>query len=543
MEHGRTGARYRFLIPTPGSSRAVNLFINFFAATLAFFVLLGCAAVARRALREVASPEGVLHRLLRAPTADDLARGRTWGVGTLRTADGAPLCYVERQHYVSGKNGGWRTDSWAWVGDAPTVDLGGAAHDLNPRAVGFDPLEPAVVGDEAPYRARVRFEYGGRLRAQCVAAGESVFADLCVGPIGAAGSCADGSPSVLTRGPGGPAARVRSHANNTAGGLTLAFLAAALLALYGWRVVRVGAVADALVGWNPAPPPPSRAGVWAALGLAVGFALAACLFYATASAATPYYVGGYAFAALTLGAAAVGVVLAAGRRRTLLRAMEPVDAAETARLARVGEGMAELEVRVRPDAPTVDFPGLPPCAWLRVEVKRILGSGRSQRTYVLRSRSWPDTVPVEDETGAGLVDLTDTALDLRAVSFHATGDEARGLLQALAATPFGSTGAEQDAVLSLDVEASYLAPGEALYLLGHIRRVEDPNASTTYRAMGTLPVISAASDRRLIAHAGGEATLRRGLSRERTYLAAASGLVGGLGAALVAALAWLATRA
>lgn len=542
MEHGRTGARYRFLIPTPGSSRAANLLLNFFAALVALGALLGCAAVARRALREATSTQGVLHRLLREPTADDLARGRAWGVGTLRTADGAPLCYVERQHYVSGKNGGWRTDSWAWIGDAPTVDLGPASHGLNLRAVDFDPLEPDVVGDEAPYRARVRFNPGGRLRARCVAAGERVFADLCVGPLGAAGSCADGSPSVLTRGPGGPAARVRSHANNAAAGLTGVLIAAALLALYAWRAARVGPVADALVAWNPAPPPPSRAGVWAALGLAVAFALAVCLVYATASSATPYYVGGYAFAAVALGAAAVGLVLAAGRRRTLLRAIEPVDAAETARLARVGEGMAELEVRVRPDAPTANFPGLPPCAWLRVEVKRILGSGRSQRTYVLRSRSWPDTVPVEDETGAGLVDLADTALDLRAVSFHASGDEARALLQTLAPTPFGSTGAEQDAVLSIDVEASYLAPGEALYLLGHIRRVEDPNASTTYRAMGTLPVISAASDRRLIAHAGREATLRRGLSRERAYLAAASGVVGGLGVALTAALVWLATR-
>ncbi len=543
MEHGRTGARYRFLIPTPGSSRAGNLALNFFAASAALFFLMGCAALARRALREVTSHDGVLHRLLREPSAADVALGRDWGVGTLRTTDGAPLCYVERQHYVSGKNGGWRTDSWAWMGDDPTVDLGPASHGLDSRALDFDPLEPDVVSDEAPYRARVRFNPGGRLRAQCVAAGDPVFADLCLGPLGGAGRCADGSPSVLTRGPGGPAARVRRHASNAAAGLTAAYLAAALLALYGWRAARVGAVADALVGWNPAPPPASRKGAWAAIGLTVGLALAVCLFYATASAATPHYVGGYAFAAVALGAAAAGLVLASGRCRKVLRAIEPVDAAEASCLAQVGDGMAELEVRVQPDAPTADFPGLAPCAWLRVEVKRIVGSGRSHHAYVLRSRSWPDTVPVEDETGVGLVDLTNTALDLRAVSFHASGDEARGLLQTLAATPFGSTGAEQDAVLSIDVEASYLTPGEALYLLGHIRRVEDPNAATTYRAMETLPVISAASDRRLVAHAGREATLRRALSRERAYLAAAAGLVGGLGAALVATLAWLATRA
>ena len=510
MENGRTGTRYRLLLPTHGTGRVGNALINFFLAFLAAGLLLGCATVAVRSMRAATSPAGVLRRLLRDPTEVDVAAGRTWGPATLRTSDAGPLCFVERQHYVSGKNGGWRTDSWAWTGADPMLELGRVTFRRNLQALAFDPREPAVVADEAVHRARINFAPGGRLRAQCLYDGTSAFADLCVAP-GAhtAGRCADDSATTLTLGHGSPAARVRKHANSAAAGLTAALVAAALLAAYVWRALRRGAIVEALGAWSRAPLPGSRAPMWVGLGAAV----------------------------------AAGLVAANDRRRKVTRAIEPVEAAETSRLARVGEGMAEIEVRVRADAPTAEVPSVGSFAFVRVDVKRAVAVGRSVTLVHLHTASWPATVPVEDPSGVGLLDPADATLDLRARFVQASGAAAVALLDRLAQTPFGRTGAEQDPNVSIEVEVSYLLPGDALYLLGHIRRVEDPSASTTYRAMGTLPVITATEGAQLAVHAGREATLLRGLATERVYLTLAMcGLAGG-SAGLVAALAWLATRA
>jgi len=544
MENGRTGTRYRLLLPTHGTGRVGNALINFFLAFLAAGLLLGCATVAVRSMRAATSPAGVLRRLLRDPTEVDVAAGRTWGPATLRTSDAGPLCFVERQHYVSGKNGGWRTDSWAWTGADPMLELGRVTFRRNLQALAFDPREPAVVADEAVHRARINFAPGGRLRAQCLYDGTSAFADLCVAP-GAhtAGRCADDSATTLTLGHGSPAARVRKHANSAAAGLTAALVAAALLAAYVWRALRRGAIVEALGAWSRAPLPGSRAPMWVGLGAAVALACAAAIAVATARTVIPHYVSGYVFAAFVLAAVAAGLVAANDRRRKVTRAIEPVEAAETSRLARVGEGMAEIEVRVRADAPTAEVPSVGSFAFVRVDVKRAVAVGRSVTLVHLHTASWPATVPVEDPSGVGLLDPADATLDLRARFVQASGAAAVALLDRLAQTPFGRTGAEQDPNVSIEVEVSYLLPGDALYLLGHIRRVEDPSASTTYRAMGTLPVITATEGAQLAVHAGREATLLRGLATERVYLTLAMcGLAGG-SAGLVAALAWLATRA
>jgi len=61
--------------------------------------------------------------------------------------------------------------------------------------------------------------------------------------------------------------------------------------------------------------------------------------------------------------------------------------------------------------------------------------------------------------------------------------------------------------------------------------------------MATLPVIAADEQERLVVHAGGEATLRRALSREHGYLTGAMGTLAVAGIGLVVALLWLASRA
>ncbi len=152
-------------------------------------------------------------------------------------------------------------------------------------------------------------------------------------------------------------------------------------------------------------------------------------------------------------------------------------------------------------------------------------------------------VPDQAPSGSGLLELAEATLDLRARFFHVSGSDAVKLLYELAHTPFGSTGVEHEHNVSLEVEVSYLEAGDALYLLGLIRRVEDPSAPASYRNMGTLPVITATDAHRLAVHAGTERSLLRGLALERTYLAMVMGAGATLAASLVAALAWLATRA
>jgi hypothetical protein len=540
MDHGRTGARYRFRVPTPGSGLLVNLTLN---AVLGIFAAGGLFAVGALggASLQTMSADGPLRRLLRSPSADDIARGRNWGRAVLRTADHRPVCYIEHQHYVSGKSGGWRTDGSAWVGSAPTLELGTATYALGLYSVTFDPLEPRATDDESRRRALVRFDAGGRIRDQCIDDGAAVFADLCFARGGSTVACSATERTTLTLGSGLPTARIRTHASDVASGLASTVLALALLALYGWRAVRAGAIVDALAAWSPFSPPARGSFRWGLAGATVA-ALAGWIALAAAPARIPHYVGGYAFATVVLAAVAAGLVWAFDRQRTLNRALAPVDAAETTRLAHVGQGHAELVARVKADAPTVSFPGLPPCAFVWVGVKCFVGAGRHQRSELLRAAGWPARVPIEDASGEGLLVLSSASLDLRACFFRATGAHARELLAQLSATPFGRAALDRTPADNLEVEVNYLTPGESIYLLGSTRRVIDPRADPSYRGAGTLPVI-AADQGRLVVHAGHEGTLVRSLRRERGYLLAAGGLVAAISAALVAACAWLLARA
>lgn len=541
MDHGRTGARYRFRVPTPGSGRAVNYLVNAFVALFAVAMLLVAAASGVSTLRDAAAREGVLRRLIRPPSSDDIARGRNWGPARVRTGDHGPVCYVERQHYVSGKNGGWRTDASAWLGSAPTLDLGAARYALDLPSARFDPLDPWVTYDEARYRAAINFLPGGRLRHQCIDDGGVLFADVCVGAGGRTAACAREERTTLTLGSGLPTARVRLHASNAAGGLALTTLAFALLALYGWRAVRVGPIVDTLAAWTPVPPSSRGLFFWG-LGVFTATALVAWICLSEEQASAPRYVFGYAFANVVLVAIAVGLRLAYDRGRKLLRAVAPIEAAETARLARVGEGHVELVTRVAADAPTVNFPGLPPCAFLRVDMKRHVMVGRSRRTEPVRVVGWPAQVPIEDPSGAGVLETYAASFDLRARFLTVAGDAARTLLAQLAATPFGRPDIGAVEGLSLELEVSYLEPGESVYLLGGVQRIIAPRADASYRTMESRPVV-ADDQGRLVVHAGHEATLLGALHRERWYLIAAGGVVAATSASLVAACAWLFSRA
>ncbi len=540
MEQGRTGTRYRLLLPIRGTGRITAYFVNALLGLMAAMFVVALAVVCVRSMREATSPQGVLQRLRRASTADDLARGRAWGSGTFRTSDGHALCYVEHQHYVSGKNGGWRMDSWAWVGRDPVVEVGASTFGVDGDAFSFDPRRTDVVADDVYIRQQVNFRTDGRLVQQCVSPGEAVFVDLCVDTLrGRAGACAAGHGSVITRGDGTPRTRIRSHASEAAGGLTAGYLLVAALALYLWRALKGGAVVAALGTWSKRPPARSRLFVYVGIGGALLLALLSGFSFGTADTVVPHYVGGYVFGAFALASVASLGVLAHARRERVLRAIAPVEEAQTTRLAKVGEGMAELAVRVKADAPTVTLPGHAPRAFVRVDVQRAVTVGRNVTLVPVRKASWPATVPVEDPSGDGVLELRQAVLDTRATFRTLTGDDAHAYLRALAETPFGHVGLDGDPTLCIEVEESWLEPGESLYLLGHIRRVEDPKAAASYRMIATVPVVSAAQDAELCVHAGNERSLLGSLALERTYLT--MGLAAGvlLSAALVGAFAHL----
>ena len=84
-----------------------------------------------------------------------------------------------------------------------------------------------------------------------------------------------------------------------------------------------------------------------------------------------------------------------------------------------------------------------------------------------------------------------------------------------------------------------LDPGEALYVLGQCRRVEDPKAAGSYRADSTMAVVGGDSNDRIIVHAGDERSLLRSIGLERTYLDLLTAALAGVAVSQLAIMAAL----
>ncbi len=542
MTHGRTGRRARFLFVAESGDGCSTAFVTLFVVLFALGGAAVLAALAVDGARELANGSSVLHRLsARGPRAS--APGRVVGTGFARGRYDLPVCYVAHQHYVSGKNGGWRTDQRAMLAEGATLSVGGSVWLVDPRALRFDPLDDVVADEDLEARLRERdpgFFEGGRLRAACARDDAPVFVDACVSGANRLGRCPDGGVTTLTLGDGTPRRRIRAHASDVAAKLSAGVAFVVLLALYAWRASRAAALVDALRSWNTAPPAPSRALPIAGLALsALGAWGVVAVRAAGERGLSTAYLAGYALGVTAIAGALVAALLLWDRRAKVTLAMEPVLGAETSRLARVGDGPAELAVRVRRDAPTVLLPDHAPHAFVRVAMKRVVQSGRNVTVVPLHAASWPARVPVEDPSGQGVLDITEADIDTRATFRTVSGDAARALLAAYAQTPFGDVRAAAEPFASIVVEESYVDPGESLYLLGHIARVEDPDAQATYRAMGTVPVVGSSSPARLVVHAGSERSLLTDLARERAVTAAAAYALVAASCALLAALVYL----
>lgn len=83
------------------------------------------------ALVRAIDPQSELHRLRRPVTAAERSRGVVRGAAVVSPETPTMgLCRIEHQHYVSGKNGGWRTDATYVISQQATLVLEGTRYHL-----------------------------------------------------------------------------------------------------------------------------------------------------------------------------------------------------------------------------------------------------------------------------------------------------------------------------------------------------------------------------------------------------------------------------
>lgn len=501
-----------------------------------FFLMIALVAGGAN-LANLSAPGADFQRLHRPVSAAERHAGIVRGTGTFRGTDPHGVCVVEYQVRTSNgrNNNAWRTQSSYATGLDSVFKQGRDAWTVAPADFTFDPWLPTVLSGEEDARARqsLGFPGDGRVVRQCARPGRPVFVEGCVARGRTLGACPDGSLTVLTAGDGTPRARLAARASDIAGQLSVSYIALVLLALYGRRAARTAVPVDALRALHSAPEPPHPTGTYWLVGSLGAVACFALLVLPDRDSFT----GGYALGAVALAIGAATTASFRARRAALRLASVSTQALETVPLARGGESPAEVAVRVRADAPTIQLPGHRPRAFVRVVLRARPSSASAPAPRVV-TLSWPARLAVEDASGPGIVTLADADLDLRATFRTVARAEAGTLLAAYAATALGDDVPSWTNPL-LEVSESYLDPGEALYLLGAVQHIPDFGSAGQYREATMVPVLTPTPDGTLIAHAGTKATLRASLRRERTYLAASAGVIAAAGLLLVVAFVYL----
>ena len=531
----RTGFGSRFLVGQRNVGLAGRVLLTAFVGILALAFCGGGLVTAARGLSEVLDPGSPMYRL-QHPTGTSTTAGPLRNTVRLEASRGdrPPICRVVHEHYVSGKNGGWRLDA-SWSRSAGTS----APYRIRPgEPVVFDPLDMLVVApDQEPWFRSVlaSVPYGGRLRAHCVASGETVFVEGCLDGYGNLSGCG-GSPLTVTTGDGTAQPRIDAHASAVAGRLAFGASALVMVLAYLWYVVRARPLADALLR-RAGPVPPFAA--WpqvvavAALAAFAVVAQGAVVWSAAAGSAASRGRPGYVFATILCAVTAVLALAVRHRRQNLDRAMAPVREAETVPLRDARGGVVELAVRVRDDgAPVTGLLDAKPHAWVELRVEETCARGRQQVTRLVARRFWPALIPVSDASGDGLLDPSHAELDLRSTVKTVKHSSGSALAVALTQSPIGPL-RPTDGHLHWTVEQSVLDPGEGLYVLGQCRRVEDPKAAGSYRMDSTMAAVGGTASERIIVHAGNERSLLRSIGLERSYLDLLAAALAGVAASLL----------
>lgn len=539
----RTGFGSRFLLGQRSTGLLGRALLTFFVLSFGLgFAAFGLVSGAR-GLREALDPSSALYRLRHLS-------GTGQAIGTFRfsaavhatSGDRPPLCEVVHEHYVSGKNGGWRRDA-SWFRSVGATAIGWNFRVRAHEPVVFDPLDMLVVhADREPWFRSVLADvpYGGRLRAHCVAHGETVFFEGCA--VGGYLTGCGVTPLTVTTGDGTAQPRIDAHASAVAG--RLAGGAAALVAALAWLwyVLRARPLADALLRRaGPVSPFSSWPQVFGVVGAALLCALVQGANIGASPAGSALSRGrpGYLFGLVVCAVAAVLVVVVRHRRRNLERAMAPVREAQTVPLREARGGVVELAVRVRDGgAPAAGLLDRRPHAWVEVRVEETIAVGKQQVTRLVAREYWPARIPVADASGDGLIDPKHAEVDLR--SRVTTFKEGSGgaVALALAASPIGPL-RPSATHLRWSVEESVLDPGETLYALGQCRRIEDPKAAGSYRADSTMAVVGGDPNDRIILHAGDERSLLRSIGLEGGYLDLLTAALAGVAVSLAVTMAAL----
>lgn len=541
----RSGFGSRFLVGQRGTSPWIAALLTLLLLVVALPLGAAAGVYAERGLREALDPDSPMHRL--QPGAGSRAGGRVRASLPVRAVDGnePPLCEVVHEHYVSGKNGGWRRDA-SWSRSAGAV-VGANVTVAPEEPVRFDPLDMIVANDEREVWLRTVLRdvpSGGRLRAHCVSSGETVFLEGCSLTGEQLAGCGSDALTITT-GDGTAQPRIDAHASTVAGQLAGGALALVAVLGYLWYAVRSRPLAEALLRRaGPVPTFDRWPQVFGVVGVAALCALGQGVMVWTANAGDALSRGrpGYLVGLLACAVAGVLAVVVRYRRKNLDLAMAPVLAAPTVPLGQARGGVVEVVVTVRGDARPVQgvFDGAPH-AWVDVRVDEVVQSGKSQVTQRHKRECWPARVPVADESGDGWLDLTHAELDLRSrvTTFKQGGRPP--LAAALANSPVGALRAGGLHVRWI-VEESVLDPGERLYVLGQCKRIEDPKPAGSYRADATVPVVGGSADARLVVHAGTERTLLRSMGLERGYLDLLTGALATVAVGMVATMLALASR-
>ncbi len=551
----RTGFGSRFLLGQRNSGLAGRALVTTFVLAIALVFCGGAVVACSNGLREVLDPRSALYRL-RLPSSGARAGAVVRVSAQIRanSGDEPPLCVVQHEHYVSGKNGGWKLDG-TWTRSAGATLLGQSpdVRSLDRPPLGIRVNEPVDLDPYAPLVAPAEQEawfrtvladvpYGGRLRAHCVASGETVFVEGCPDPDGAHLTGCGSTPLTITTGDGTAQPRIDAHASLVAGRLA-AGAAAILVALaYLWYVMRARPLADALLRRaGPVPAFKAWPQVVGIVALTLVMALAHGLVVWTAAAGSAPSRGrpGYLFGLLACATAAIFALVVRHRRQNLERAMAPVREAQTVPLRDARGGVVELAVSVRDDgAPAAGVLDARPHAWVEVRVEETVARGKQQVTQLVARKYWPALIPVSDASGSGLIDPSHAEVDLRSTVKTYKQGSSVVLARTLAQSPIGTLNPSAGH-LRWTVEQSVLDPGESLYVLGHCRRIEDPKAASSYRMDSTMAAVGGTAADRIILHAGDERSLLRSIGLERTYLDLLTAALAGVAVSQLAIMAAL----
>lgn len=534
---------------------------------IASFWLFGLFAAVMAAAFSLDQPRQGLAsivRLLRSPpVAEPGQLERYWGLAEARTEGDslyAPsaqlLCEVESQYYQSGKGGGWRREARrSFQTGAPTLALpDGRVLSIANRGAHFAPFVGTPPGAvlEARYRALYPHFRGPRMFQQCLRSGP-VYVDGCIRPpvgteLPSFERCDDAPAVTLTDGP--RRLRMAEYARTLAFALCISSVALAGLILFlltRWRgssseaglSLAVGLAPRGLAGVQADPDKTRRE--W--LGLLPWLLVPACVWGLAACTAVPQALG---WAALCAVLPALIVHDAAKRRAKLTGLVQTLDQRPTSPLGAAEGELVELAVRVATNAPVQTAPlGQDQVAHVSLEIwqRVVRGSGKSSQVHFdayHRSSPFGRELAIEDSTGHGTLDLTDAFLDFPARQVLAHPADFSPPIRALIGVQSGD----------FLVRESVLRPGDALFVMGPVRRTLDPHGQgrgAAYRAVPTRArVASDADDDRerfpLFVHAGTEQSLRaalqRGVARERLavrVLSSSMGIAGVVVTALVLA--------